>query len=94
MALNAEGHPDYAFYREGVADRQITAASLNAVCQAQPQLEIACTGCLALDPADAHHYLPWLQTQKDEVSTTSVTVIVIDCVPALAAASVAVSVIS
>ena len=29
---------------------------------------------------------------KDEVSTTSVTVIVIDCVPALAAASVAVSV--
>lgn len=65
VALNAEGHPDYAFYREGVADRQITAASLNAVCQAQPQLEIACTGCLALDPADAHHYLPWLQTQKD-----------------------------
>ena len=31
---------------------------------------------------------------KDEVSTTSVTVIVIDCVPALAAASVAVRVIS
>jgi hypothetical protein len=31
---------------------------------------------------------------KDEVSTTSVTVIVIDCVPALAAVSVAVSVIS
>ena len=31
---------------------------------------------------------------KDEVSTTSVTVMVIDCVPALLAASVAVSVIS
>ena len=31
---------------------------------------------------------------KDEVSTTSVTVIVIDCVPALLAASVAVRVIS
>ena len=31
---------------------------------------------------------------KDEVSTTSVTVIVIDCVPALEAASVAVRVIS
>ena len=31
---------------------------------------------------------------KDEVSTTFVTVIVIDCVPALAAASVAVKVIS
>ena len=31
---------------------------------------------------------------KDEVSTTSVTVIVIDCVPALPEESVAVSVIS
>ena len=65
VALNSEGHPDYAFYREGVADRQIKASSLNAVCLAQPQLEIACTGCLALDPADAQHYLPWLQAQKD-----------------------------
>lgn len=64
VALNAQGHPDYAFYREGVADRQITAASMNAVCVAQSQLEIACTGCLALDPADAKHYLPWLETQK------------------------------
>ena len=65
VALDSDGHPDYAFYREGVADRQITASSLNAVCLAQPQLEIACTGCLALDPADAQHYLPWLHAQKD-----------------------------
>jgi fructokinase len=65
VTLNSDGHPDYAFYREGVADRQITASSLNDVCLAQPQLEIACTGCLALDPADAQHYLPWLQAQKD-----------------------------
>jgi len=64
VALNAHGHPDYAFYREGVADRQITAAAMNAVCEAHPQLEIACTGCLALDPADAPHYLPWLKSQK------------------------------
>lgn len=64
VALNQQGHPDYAFYREGVADRQITAASLNAVCDSNPQLEIACTGCLALDPADADHYLPWLKAQK------------------------------
>jgi fructokinase len=64
VALNAHGHPDYAFYREGVADRQITAAAMNAVCEAHPQLEIACTGCLALDPADASHYLPWLKAQK------------------------------
>jgi fructokinase len=64
VGLNALGHPDYAFYREGVADRQVTAASLNAICEAYPQLQIACTGCLALDPADAHHYMPWLQAQK------------------------------
>ena len=64
VALNEHGHPDYAFYREGVADRQISAAAMNAICQAQPQLEIACTGCLALDPADASHYLPWLKAQK------------------------------
>jgi fructokinase len=64
VTLNAAGHPDYAFYREGVADRQINAASMNAVCAAQPQLEIVCTGCLALDPADAPHYLTWWQAQK------------------------------
>ena len=39
------------------------------------------------DPASASEL-------KDEVSTTFVTVIVIDCVPALAAESVAVRVIS
>lgn len=64
VALNAEGHPDYAFYRDGVADRQVTANAMNAVCQNQTQLQIACTGCLALDPADSEHYLPWLKTQK------------------------------
>lgn len=64
VALNAEGHPDYAFYRDGVADRQVTADAMNAVCQNQAQLQIACTGCLALDPADSEHYLPWLKTQK------------------------------
>ena len=64
VAVNEAGHPDYAFYREGVADRQITSASLNAACASQPSVEVACTGCLALDPADADHYLPWLKAQK------------------------------
>jgi len=64
VALNAEGHPDYAFYRDGVADRQVTADAMNDVCQNQAQLQIACTGCLALDPEDSDHYLPWLKTQK------------------------------
>jgi fructokinase len=66
IALNAEGHPDYTFYRQGVADRQITAQSLSAACRGQAHMEVACTGCLALDPADAIHYLPWLQSQKRE----------------------------
>ncbi len=64
VAVNEQGHPDYAFYRAGVADRAITARHLNEMCQAQPQLAVACTGCLALDPDDAAIYLPWLQAQK------------------------------
>ena len=35
VALNDKGHPDYAFYREGVADRQITAASMKCCLRSQ-----------------------------------------------------------
>lgn len=66
VALDAAGHPDYAFYREDVADRQITAQSLIDASLAHAQLNVACTGCLALDPADAEHYVPWLQAQKKD----------------------------
>ena len=64
VGLDEQGHPDYAFYRQGVADRAITAASLNAACVPLPDLQIVCTGCLALDPQDADVYLPWLATQR------------------------------
>lgn len=65
VSVNAQGQPDYAFYREGVADRATNAAVLNQACQnAQPQL--VCTGALALSPADATTYLPWLAVQRDE----------------------------
>ena len=64
VGLNEQGHPDYAFYRQGVADRAITAASLNAACARLPALQVVCTGCLALDPQDADVYLPWLATQR------------------------------
>ncbi len=64
VGLDAQGHPDYAFYRQGVADRAITAASLNAACAELPELQVVCTGCLALDPQDADVYLPWLATQR------------------------------
>ena len=62
--LNAHGHPDYAFYREGVADRAVTAGGLTQACAALPALEVVCTGALALDERDTATYLPWLQTQR------------------------------
>lgn len=64
VSLNEQGHPDYAFYREGVADRQVSAESLNAECAALPALQCVCTGGLALDARDASVYLPWLVAQR------------------------------
>ena len=62
--LTEHGHPDYAFYREGVADRAVTAESLAQSCAAVPALQLVCTGALALDARDAAVYLPWLQAQR------------------------------
>lgn len=63
--LTEHGHPDYAFYREGVADRTVSAAGLNAACAAHGgALQLVCTGALALDARDAAIYLPWLQAQR------------------------------
>ena len=62
--LNEMGHPEYAFYRDGVADRQVTAAGLSHACDLYPGLKIVCTGALALDPRDASVYLPWLRAQR------------------------------
>jgi len=64
VGLDAQGHPDYAFYREGVADRQVSAAQLMADCQTLPALQTVCTGALALDVRDAARYLPWLVAQR------------------------------
>ena len=64
VAPNDSGHPEYAFYREGVADRQVCADSLSQDCALQPDLQIVCTGALALDARDASLYLPWLRTQR------------------------------
>lgn len=66
VTLDDAGHPDYAFYREGVADRAITASGLNAACAALPDLRLVCTGALALAAADTAHYLPWLQQQRQQ----------------------------
>ena len=62
--LDAHGHPDYAFYREGVADRAVSDASLGDSCAALPALQLVCTGALALDARDTAIYLPWLAAQR------------------------------
>lgn len=66
VALDARGVPDYAFYRQGVADRAITLDGFLAACDpsAAPSLEVVATGCLALSPDDGAVYLPWLQAQR------------------------------
>jgi fructokinase len=64
VGVDANGHPDYAFYREGVADRATSAAALSAACAEAPELSVVCTGALALSPDDADTYLPWLASQR------------------------------
>ena len=61
VGVDSQGQPAYSFYREGVADRAVDAATLMAECDSLPQLQAVCTGCLALVPEDAARYLPWLQ---------------------------------
>ncbi len=62
--VNAQGQPDYAFYREGVADRATTAVALSEACAQSALLSVVCTGALALSPDDADTYLPWLAGQR------------------------------
>ncbi|MDD5028894.1 MAG: PfkB family carbohydrate kinase [Rhodoferax sp.] len=62
--VDANGHPDYAFYREGVADRATSAAALNQACSQAQGLQLVCSGALALSPDDAQTYLPWLAAQR------------------------------
>jgi fructokinase len=63
--LDDAGHPEYAFYREGVADRATDAAQLTRLCESEKALSLVCTGALALSPDDASTYLPWLAAQRE-----------------------------
>ncbi|GAB4089656.1 carbohydrate kinase family protein [Hydrogenophaga soli] len=65
VGLDAAGKASYSFYREGVADRDVSATGMAQACDLAPGLAVVATGCLALMPADTHAYLPWLQTQRD-----------------------------
>ncbi len=64
VALDAEGKASYSFYREAVADRQVSAAQLIEDSQAEPGLQVVATGCLALMAEDQDKYLPWLQAER------------------------------
>lgn len=70
--VDASGHPDYAFYREGVADRATSAAALTQACSEAEGLQLVCTGALALSPDDAETYLPWLAGQRQAGRTVVV----------------------
>ncbi len=63
--LDAHGKASYSFYREGVADRQVCEAQMNAHCAQATTLRAVATGCLALVPEDRDKYLPWLQAQRE-----------------------------
>ena len=65
VSVNESGHPDYAFYREGVADRATSAEALSQACRNAQGLQLVCTGALALSPDDGRTYLPWLAAQRD-----------------------------
>ena len=64
VGLDAEGKASYSFYREGVADRQVSAEDMNAQCAAHDSLQVIATGCLALVADDSDKYLPWLKAQR------------------------------
>ena len=64
VAVDGTGQPDYAFYRQGVADRATSADALVQACAPHRQLSMVCTGALALAAEDAAIYLPWLQASQ------------------------------
>lgn len=72
VGVDAHGQPSYSFYRQGVADRCVDAATMNSQTEAYPALKFVATGCLALAPEDASHYLPWLQRQRERGQTVVV----------------------
>lgn len=72
VGVDAAGHPDYSFYREGVADRATTAQAMTEACAGSATLSVVCTGALALSPDDADTYLPWLVSQRQAGRTVVV----------------------
>jgi fructokinase len=61
IAIDVLGKPNYSFYRDGVADRTVSASRLVSLTETMSTLEVVATGCLALAPEDQHIYHPWLE---------------------------------
>ncbi|MES2933287.1 MAG: PfkB family carbohydrate kinase [Pseudomonadota bacterium] len=70
VSLDQQGVPTYAFHREGVADRDVTAASLIATLPAP--LQLLHTGGLALVPQDAPLALEVMQAARTRGALVSV----------------------
>ena len=72
VKVDAQGHPDYAFYREGVADRDL--APLAVLETWPPEARLFHVGSLSLLPPDGYHWLTLLETLLTRGVTTSVDI--------------------
>jgi len=72
VKVDAQGHPDYAFYREGVADRDLAPADLLATWPEGAALFHV--GSLAVMPPDGHAWLATLSALVARGVSTSIDI--------------------
>lgn len=72
VRIDATGQPSYSLYRQGIADRDYTAAQLIAALPAA--CRILHTGSLALEPQDGEKLMPVLQAAKQRGIRLSVDI--------------------
>ncbi len=70
VSIDANGAPTYAFHRERVADRDVSAASL--IDSFPPQMELLHTGGLALVPEDGGTLVPALRAAAERGALISI----------------------
>lgn len=72
VKVDAQGHPDYAFYREGVADRDMQ--PMDVLAQMSAAHHIFHVGSLALLPPDGHAWLDALIALRERGTVTSLDI--------------------
>jgi fructokinase len=72
VKVDAQGHPDYAFYREGVADRDLAPSDLLA--QWPKGAALFHVGSLAIMPPDGHAWLDTLSALVARGVSTSIDI--------------------